>query len=269
MVELFDIAVALFALPGSLWLGYRTLRTVRLSRILSGTESDTTVALSTGESTAIEGEVIVDEPAMEADRATNGTESPVGMYLWRARFPRSGSNYYDFDEGEWKQRMATFASGIECGTVTVSDGRQRVRVDLEWLIETHESPALDTVAVDGVIKNDTFSTYLWDSPYLHLSGETYETSLDRLRGVISYNTDVDLTTHSFESRAVPEGTVLTVHGELHIDQGEPVIRGTDETPLLVSDRGFDAHRSTLRIQSIKNGVFSLLLLAIVLVLFLY
>ncbi|WP_193788266.1 hypothetical protein [Halogeometricum borinquense] len=73
--------------------------------------------------------------------------------------------------------------------------------------------------------------YLRNSPYVQLADHSTELPLERLRGVVVDDPDIDLKNDYFLSKAVPEGARLTVHGELSVDAGTPTIRGTEKTPL--------------------------------------
>ncbi|MFC7029268.1 hypothetical protein ACFQH8_21035 [Halomicroarcula sp. GCM10025710] len=46
---------------------------------------------------------------------------------------------------------------------------------------------------------------------------------------------------------------MSVSGELHVEQGKKVLRGTDEVPLLLTDGSFDEHRRWLRRQALRKG----------------
>lgn len=97
--------------------------------------------------------------------------------------------------------------------------------------------------------------YLWRSPYVNLRSHLSELSLEELRAVIDDDPDVDLSGDSFESKAVPEGTQLTVHGELSASGDTTTIEGTSDTPFVVSDGGIGAVRETLRQRTVKYALF--------------
>lgn len=80
-------------------------------------------------------------------------------------------------------------------------------------------------------------------------------SLERLRAVVDGDPDIDLSDDYFASKAVPEGTRLTVHGELSVSGETPTIEGTDDTPFFVSDGGLDAIRSDLRRRTLEYSVY--------------
>lgn len=263
MVELFGVAVFVFVFPWSLWFGYRTVTAATLYRSLQGDASDSSGGLVAGETVAIEGTVDVDEPPDTAERAVDGVDSPIAAYVWRARFPRTGANAIDFENRELKQGKSTFASGIEPGTFTVADSGQEIRVDPEWLVERHEATELSELSVGGVNSSRSFHTYLWDSPYVHLTGDATEIPLDRMPAVVAkHDSSVDLDDYYLQSKAIRDGDTLAVRGTVVIDRGEPTIRGTGETPLGISDRGFEGLGADLRTRTIRSGFSSVALLAV-------
>lgn len=263
MVELADVVLALFFLLVSLWFGYRAATAATLYRSLSGIDSDGTTVIVDGEPAAIEGTVIVDEAATASERVVADTESPVALYVWRASFANVGRTVVDFKNRELKRSKSTFASGIESGTFRITTGSREVRVEPNWLAESHGGTKLSELTVGGVDRNRTFHTYLWDSPHVHLAGNSTEVPLGRLRGVVNEpDSNVSLDDYYLESRAVSDGDPLTVCGEVRITQGVPTIRGTDKTPLVISDRGFDGLSSTLRAKVVKYGFLSASLLAL-------
>lgn len=263
MVELSGLVAGGFFCLVSLWFGYRATTAATLYRSLRGTDPDGSTGLVDGEPVAIEGEVVVDEPADAADRAVDDSTSPIAAYVWRARFPNAGKNVIDFENRELRQGMATFASGIEWGRFAVADGGEAFRVDPEWLAETHDSTALTELTVGGVNGSETFATYLWDSPYLSLDGVPSEPPLDRLTDLIdTHHGDVDLDRYAFESKPIAEGETVAVRGEVDLDRDEPLVRGSDDTPLVISDRGFDTLRSELGNGLLKYGSLSMASLAV-------
>lgn len=240
----------------TVWQGYRTVRVERLRRALSGVDPQSASALVDGEPAALEGSVEVDDPADAADRAVDA-DAPVGAYVWRARFP-AGGRKYDRETGELNEKQQTFASGIETGTVEVVDGGRSVELDPEWLVETHDGSTLSEVSVDGTKTNRYLRHFLWTSPYVHLTDTVTEGRLDRMAGAIArHDGDADLERHAFDAKAVTDGQTLAVRGEVRLEQGDPVLRGTDDTPLVVSDEGFDALAADLKRRVLKNVAFTL------------
>jgi hypothetical protein len=262
MVDAGDIVLALFFGLASLWLGIRSVAATRL--LLSFPDDNAeTAALVDGDPVTVTGEVRVEETAPASDRLWNDTDEATAMYLWRTTFPDAGRNVIDFRNREIRQSKSTFASGIEWDEFVVDDGSREVRVDPTWLLETHDGTRLSELTVGGVDRNRTFHTYLWDSPRVLLNGDTTETSLKSFSGIVNrHDTKVDLDDFSIESKPVTDGETLSVHGAVDAAGGTPVLRGTDDTPLLVSDRGMDALGSDLRTQAVKYGIPAAALLAV-------
>lgn len=238
-----------------LYYAYRVTNTVRLYRLLSGITADSAPIFVDGEPVTIEGTVTVDEEAPYSDYAIDEKTAPIAMYVWRAAFKKNSEPIVDFEERELKQSRATFASGLESGSFAITTESGDVRLDPSWLRDKHDAIKLSDVRPVGFLPSRRLIVYLWRSPYVQLGTHLSEVSLERLRYVIDDDPDIGLENDFFMSKAVSEGTRLMVHGELSIDGGTPTIRGTDETPLVVSDGGLDVVRSNLRWRAIKYGAF--------------
>jgi len=224
-----------------LWGVYKLLGTVRAYLAVRGAAPDSAPALRDGESVAVDGTVFVEEPAVAVNRIF-GDGSEVGGYLWRAGFVDNGRYTYDSDRGEFRQGRSTFASGVEGGRMGVTTGGRDVYVDLPWLAEAYDAPALADLEVGDPKSNTSLpfvlTRYVWDSPYVDLSGTTGECSAGQLLDVVDLHRD-DVATEEFriDARGVPAGGRLFVRGEVRIVDGDPTVTGTDATPLVVSDRG--------------------------------
>lgn len=138
------------------------------------------------------------------------------------------------------------------------DGGREIRVDPSWLAATHDSTELSTFSLDGVQSSTPLSSRTWKSPYVHLADCRSEVTFEAVADIITTDeTDADPAEHYLESKAIPEGERLSVRGEVRVEQGEPVIRGSEETPLVLSDQGFDGLGSDLRTRVAKYGLISL------------
>lgn len=243
-----------------LYYAYRLSNIVRLYRYLFGLTSDNSPVVVDGQPVTVEGVVTVDEEAPASDRATDGQPSPIAMYVWRAAFSRNGGgNRIDFKDREIKQSKSTFASGVEFGSFALTTQSGDVHVDPSWLRDAHDAKRLSEVRPVGVNPSRTWHIYLWRSPYVCLNDNLTEMSLERLRDVIDMDgSDVSVSDYYFMSKAVPEGTRLTVHGEVAVRDGTPTIKGTDDTPLIVSDGGIDAVGNALRRRAFKLGAYLVL-----------
>ncbi|PGF14205.1 hypothetical protein CP556_24640 [Natrinema sp. CBA1119] len=244
--------------------GYRTLTALLVLRSLSSGDVDRSPAIVDGEPIALTGELVVEEPVKSGDAAVEDTDRSVGAYLWRARHPDNTNSDLTIDEWGWeRQHWHTFASGIEWGRFGVAADGQTVYIDPSWLQETTGSEPLEDLTIGGITNTERFSTYLWDRWYTYLRDHTEHRSLRRFVGHVQrHNDDVDLDRYLLEARPLLEGTSVSISGELHVYQGEPVLRGTDDIPILLSDEGFDGHRRWLRQQALRKGVVAVGVLAV-------
>lgn len=262
MVTAFDIGVFVFFFPGGLWFGYRAARATGLYRSLAGTAADSTPTFVDGQPAAVSGEVTDVDPPDASDRLVDGDDA-VAAICWKATFPKSGSNRIDFGDRELKQNTATFASNLRSGSFAIADGGRSIGVDPTWLRETHDATPLSDVTVGGVTRSKTFHTYLWDSPYVHIDEEPTRASLETARGIVSkHDASIDLDDYLLETKTIRADDTLSVRGEVRLDQGKPVLRGTDRTPLTISTTGFEGLVGDLKSRAIRYGLASVVLLAI-------
>ena len=242
MVSAGDVVFGVLLGVLGVWGVYRLLVTVRAYLAVRGAAPDSTPALHEGASVAVEGTVFVEEHAVAADRIFGDRE--VGGYLWRAGFFDTGRYTYDFDRGESRRGLSTFASGVESGRVGVTTAGRDVYLDLPWLAEAYDAPALSDLDVGDPKSNTSLpfvvTRYLWDSPYVDLHGTIGECSADQLLDVVDlYRDDVAADEFRIDARGVPAGGRLFVRGEVRTVDGNPTVTGTDATPLVVSDRGYE------------------------------
>lgn len=236
--------------------GYRTVTALLVLRALPTDGGEAPRPLAEGESVALTGEVVVEDPAPMGAATVDDTDRAVGAYRWRARFPDNTNRTLTIEDWGWeRQRWHTFASGLEWGRFGVAADGRTVRIDPTWLRTTTGATPLDQVEVGGTMRSDRFSISLWDSWYTCLRNRTEHRSLQRFAGhVRRHNDGIDLDRYLLEARPLVDGTPVSVSGELAVEQGRPVVRGTDEVPLLLSDQGFDGHRHWLRRQALRKGV---------------
>lgn len=248
----------------SLCYGYRTMTAGLVSWSLSSIDTDGPPQIVDGDPVAIEGELTVEEAVETGDAAVDGVDSPVGAYVWRARFPDNTNGRITVENWGWeKQHWHTFASGIELGRFGIVADDRTVRVEPGWLRDTYDSEPLDNLTAGGIDQDDRFSVDLWDSWYLFLRDYTYHLSLGRFEGVVQrHNDSINLARYLLESRPLVDGVTVSVRGEGHIEQGKPVIRGTDENPLVISDQGFDDHQRWLKKQAITKGAIATFMLLV-------
>ncbi|RLM89161.1 hypothetical protein D3D02_08480 [Halobellus sp. Atlit-38R] len=256
MVEAVSTIFGIILLASSLWLGYRAITAGILHQSMSASEDENPSTLVGGETIAIEGTVNVrDSPPLNNSFPIDEAKS-IGAYVWRLKESESYNSNLDAEEPGADMNMITYASGIESGTFSVDDGRREIRIDTDWLAETHDSADITTVSPEW-----TVSTFLskrtWRSPYVHLEDHWIVTSVADVEGIFGADADAESRDDEyFEARAILDGEMLAVCGEVTVDRGTPVLRGSDETPLVLSDQGFDKFSSSLRRQLLKYGLAS-------------
>ena len=242
--------------------GYRSITAAQLYRSLSGIDTHST-GIVDGQEAAIEGPVVVEDAAPGGDSVVDGVDDPVGAYAWRAWYPDGGNDYTIGDSGIEKKQN-TFASGIESGSFFVADGGREIRVDPDWIAQTHDSPEISELTPSGTQTSTPRSDRTWRSPYLHLEeSRTEAVPFEAVEDVVGpYEGEDAPEGYYLDSAALPEGQHLSVRGEVTVEQGDPVIRGTEETPLAISDQGFADLGSDLRREALKYAVFSTVWLGI-------
>lgn len=235
--------------------GYRTLTALSVLRALPEASDEPPYSPAEGETVALTGELVVEDPAPMGTASVEETDRTVGAYLWRARFPDNTNSSLTIEEWGWeRQRWHTFASGLEWGRFGVVSDGQTVRIDPTWLHTATGAKPLDELEVGGLMKPDRFSISLWDSWYTYLRNRTEYRSLKWFAGYVQRHNDrIDLDRHLLETRPLVDGTSVSVSGELETKQGELVLRGSDEVPLLLTDGGFDEYSNWLRQQSLKKA----------------
>ena len=254
MVEAIRTLIGVVLLANSLWFGQRAITAGRLYRSVSTSEDGSPSTLVDGEKVAIEGTVNVKDPAPRSDSLSTDEGESVGAYVWRLKESESSNYNLDAEEPGADMNMITYASGIESGTFTVDDGQREVRIDTDWLTEAHDSADITTVSTDWTVSTRQ-SRRSWSSPYIQLE-EHWTVNPDP---IVEYVFDADAAEEIpddeyFEARAVLDGEILAVRGEVSVERGTPVLQGSDEEPLVLSDRGFDEFRRSLRYRILKCGL---------------
>lgn len=200
--------------------------------------------------TTVSGPIRVDEPATPGQQPPpefDSGDARDGVWLWRIRREtRIGGR-------RKRTRWRTFDGGLSVGDIEVERAGGGVRIDESWL--TGESGELG----EGV---DPF-----ENPYVYVGNPERSVPLGRLdpmaqrlerwgvTGEGGLLSDVGISVGSGENETTPdryqatvlhEGDELLVHGALDETGTEPVLRGTDETPLLLAGGNLDEKRRRLR-----------------------
>ena len=239
-----------------LWALHRLSVIGKATLTLWRTPVDTGVQFEDGQQIALEGQVVVDEPARVAERLFDPTDRPVGAYIWHAWTPDTGRNIYDFDKDELRGGQNTFASGIEVGQVGITTDGHQLNINFNWFHDTYGPDTLSELDVGtpmSYAKLPTFMTrYLSDSIYISLESAIGECGINRLRDVLNiHNSDVSAEEFNIEARGITAGQQLFIIGELEESSGVYSLRGTDQTPLLISDTGREGLIKQLRWRALK------------------
>ncbi|MFA1611794.1 hypothetical protein [Halobellus rubicundus] len=237
----------------SLWFGYRAITAGMLYQSMAASEDGIPSTLVDGETVAIEGTVNVRDSPPLSDLFEIDAEGPIGAYVWRLKESESYNYNLDADESGADTNMITYASGIESGTFAVDDGRREIRIDTDWLAETHDSDDITTASPDWTVTT-RLSKRSWRSQYIHLEDHWIVNPVAEVDGFDADAADESLDDEYVEAKAILDGETLAVCGEVTVEQGTPVLQGSDETPLVLSDQGFDAFGGRLRRQSLKYGL---------------
>ncbi|MEA1930805.1 MAG: hypothetical protein U9O06_04555 [Euryarchaeota archaeon] len=254
MVEAVRTLIGVVILASSLWFGHRAIIAGRLYQSVSTSEDGTPSTLVDGEKVIIEGTVNVKDPPPLSDSLSTDEEASVGAYVWRLKESESYNYNLDAEEPGADMNMITYASGIESGTFTVDDGQREIRIDTDWLTETHDSADITTASPDW-----TVSTWLskrsWRSPYIQLEEHWTVNPIPIMQDIFDADASEEIPDDEyFEARAILDGEMLAVCGEVSVDQGTPVLQGSDKEPLVLSDQGFDEFGRSLPYQILKYGL---------------
>ncbi|WP_058826937.1 hypothetical protein [Haloferax sp. Q22] len=255
MVEAVRTIFGVVILASSLWFGSRAITAGMLSHSMSVSEAESPSTLVGGETVAIEGTVNVRSSPPLSNSVPIDEEESIGAYVWRLKKAESYNYNLDAEELGADMNLITYASGIESGTFTVNDGQREIWIDTDWLAQTHGSTDITTVSSDW-----TVSTWLskrsWESQYIQLEDHWIAVPVADVDGSDLGADDESLDDTYFEARAIVDGEELAVCGEVTVEQGRPVLHGSDETPLVLSDQGFEEFNSSLRRQVLKYGLAS-------------
>jgi hypothetical protein len=227
-------------------LGHKAIIAGRLYRSVSTSGNRSPSTLVDGENVAIEGTVNVREPAPLSNLLSIDDQESVGAYVWRLEDSES-FNY---------NNMIMYAAGIESGTFTVDDGQREIRIDTEWLAEIHDSDDITTVSPDWTVSTP-LSARSWKSPYIQLDNHLIVSPIPMMKYIFDADAPEEIPDdEDFEAKAILDGETLAVSGEVSMEQGTPVLQGSDNEPLVLSDQGFDEFSRGLPSQMLKYGLIA-------------
>jgi hypothetical protein len=255
MVQLLPLVVAgVFLLVGGV-----TLSRAREFDDRTGTIDDLASAdderLEPGGETTISGPVDVLEPASPARTGPDPDGGdPPALWAWRVRRKENAAH---------GSRWRTAESELAVGEFGVDHGWDRVRVDATTLADRDDDP-FDSSAV--FLGEPETESYLGDLDPVNRFLE--RTGLAGEDGVVS---DLEFTVSvggktsmpdKYQATVVRDGDELVVRGELTETADGYVLRGTDETPLVIATGPLeDRHEragSEVRIRRIVGGLFLVL-----------
>lgn len=246
MVDAVRTLVGVGLLAGSLWLGHRAIIARRLYRSVATSGNKSPSTLVDGEKVAIKGTVNVRNSAPLSNLLSIDDEASVGAYVWRLK----DSESYNYNN------LITYAAGIESGTFTLDDGRREIRIDTDWLTETHNSDDITTVSPDWTVSTG-LSGCSWKSPYIQLDEHWTVNPIPMMEYIFDADAPEEIPDDEyFEARVILDGEMLSVSGEVSMEQGTPVLQGSDREPLVLSDQGFAEFSRSLPYQILKYGLIA-------------
>lgn len=201
--------------------------------------------LEPGRESTIRGPVRVVEPASPARTEPEiGTDGdPPGLWAWRVRRKRGSGSQRN------GTRWQTVESGLSVGEFAIDHGWDRVRVDAATLAT--EDDATDPFDSSTLyLGTPDESTYLGDLDPINRFLE--RTGLADEDGIVS-DLEVSISVggktnwpDKYQATVISDGDELVVRGELVETADGYVIRGGDETPLVVATENVDDQRDRLR-----------------------
>lgn len=258
--ELMGVLFVTGFVAASVWYGYRGLNIGRAYQaVRKHNSSDSSVG--DGNRTTLEGKVVVDEPvtAGGSDSLVESAPRPA-VVIWRIRRGTRSK----FDEavgspGDW----TTVKSGVDAGTFKIDTGVKEVRVDPTWITEYYNDATLQSVSASDMHGSGFRSKAAWKIPFVcnGLHRESFNiVDRDVFSSDVYDQLGSDQQKYRLELKVIPEGAPLAVHGRIDLERGEPVIRGSDDVPMILSGRGPDALKSALRDRMLKVGGYAVVLL---------
>ena len=240
------------------------INAVRTFRILSPIRSETyTEKRSTdgGDSVVIRGNVNVESPPEESRRLFPGDNPAVGAYVWRVTHDENGLYQIDVKNRTISRSKVGYESGIEFGDFSITTGNQSAKIDPAWLTNTHDSIPLSEVTISTIPRTINLSPDIWSSPYVRLTSTETVHPIEEVLDLIG-SKDVGGPQYYVESKPIASEATLTVYGNVRLEDGTPILYGTDAVPLALTNREPPEFRRYLARRLAKNGVLSLLLVVI-------
>lgn len=257
MSLIIGIVIGAGALAYSLFIAYRAYGTGRAYASAKGTVDEPSQAFHDGDSRTVYGRVEADDPAPCAEFLAGTDRAPIVVWRLRRGGRESLSASFDADRG-----AKTTASGIAVGRFRVDDGQRAIDVDPEWIPSRYGNGDVRSLTESDLEGRDPWSKFAWSTPYVDLHEERRVLWLDDVDSVPPELRDAigdDLHRYQLQAKYVSPGEELTVHGAVEVRRGIPVLRGTDKTPMSVSDRTPEEAADHLRNRASKATVYAAIL----------
>ncbi|ELY85395.1 hypothetical protein [Natrinema altunense] len=205
-----------------------------------------------GDETTISGRVRVSDPATPTRTGpdSDGNES-AALWAWRVRRKRPSAN-----GSQWRTAEAELA----VGEFAVDHSWDRVRVDAATLALDADDDPFDSSAL--FLGDPATESYLGDlGPINRFLERTGLADEDGLVSDLEFNVSVGGKTtmpDKYQATVVRDGDEVVVRGELTETADGYVLRGTEETPLVIATGTLETQReqvrSEIRVQQAAGGI---------------
>lgn len=266
MADVFGLLLGSGLSGASIWYGYRATKVRKAyNSVNEGDEGPLNIV--DGNTVTISGDVVVDEPVTTpgSDPLVESVSQPA-LVVWRLRRgKRSKHDKKVGSSGDW----TTVVSGIDSGSFRVNTEGKEVQVDPTWLVQRHGAGQLRSLSAADLDGSGLRSKEAWKTPYVHVtSKESFKLGEKTVLSPDVHTTaENSWKTYFLELRVLPEGSQLTIHGQIDVNQGTVFIRGSDDVPMSLSEQGTKTLRSFLHNQMLKSGGYSVLLLIFAMIVF--
>lgn len=258
MSLLVGLVLGIGALAYALFLAYRAYWAGRAYLSLQIGADEQSGAFHDGETRTVRGRVETIAPAPCAEFLAGTDRAPIVVWRLRRGGRESLSASFDADRG-----ARTTASGIAVGRFRIDDGQREIEVDPEWIASRYGTGDLRALDESDLSGRGPWSKFAWTTPYVDLQAERGVAWLDDVDSVPPELRDAigdGLDRYQLQAKYVSPGEQLTVHGAVEVRQGVPVLGGSAETPMSISDRPPAGARDHLRNRASKVAAYAAVLL---------
>lgn len=244
------------------------IHTRRAYLSLTTGEGSSSFAFAKGETATISGELVVDEIAPTSEYLVTAEDRP-GLIVWRVR--RGKQSQFDKrlgSEGDWMTNEA----GIIAGELRIDNGHQEIRIDPEWIVTRHRNKNVTSLTESDLKGRGPWSSQAWESPYVYLNRHQHSYQLnedDVLPREVRSRLSGELDRYQLEVKFLPEGVKTVAHGKLDIEDGVPVLRGSNDQPMVISDHSDVELYEYLRFRALKAGLYASVLFVVAVIFFIW